>query len=349
MTKVLCILNGGMGDQILALPALKYLASTLPATNLEARIGGWKLRRKLFHTLLTGCSLTINSLEALQRQPRRMAASRSYDVIVDLDTRDPPYGAIPPSCLRAERAYFSFAVEPRIKKQISLELYDTAGSAFWQRCFEMAFRAACFVKRQACASDEMLACRDQFRSVFLAPPPASTRRRINRMLKSSRANQYRLAITPGGYNPPWKRWPIERFAEVIDQTLSRGVDIFVLGSPAEAQLARQLEELMAAGYSRRHKRAAGKLTFLIGRLEMEELPHLLQEMDLHLSNDNGVAHLGGILNRPQVILYRGLSSPHLSVGFNDVALFSGDDTSMQAISTAAVVEALEQMLRPRAK
>ena len=63
--------------------------------------------------------------------------------------------------------------------------------------------------------------------------------------------------------------------------------------PAEVQLARQLEELIVAGYSRRHKRAEGKLTFLVGRLEMEELPYLLQEMDLDLTNDNGVPHLGG--------------------------------------------------------
>ena len=349
MTKVLCILNGGMGDQILALPALRYLASTLPATKLEARIGGWKSRQKLFRTLLAGCSLTINSLEALQRQPRRMAASRNYDVIVDLDTRDPPDGAIPPSCLRAERAYFSFADEPRIKKQVSLELYDTRGSAFWQRCFEMAFRAACLVKREAYASDEMLACRDQFRGISLMPPPASTRRRIDHLLNSSRVNQGRLAITPGGYNPPWKRWPIERFAEVINQTLSRGVDIFVLGSTARSSWQVSSKNSWVAGYSRRHKRAEGKLTFLVGRLEMEELPYLLQEMDLHLTNDNGVAHLGGILNCPQLILYRGLSSPHLSVGFNDVALFSGDDSSMQAISTAAVIETLAQMFRSRAK
>ena len=64
------------------------------------------------------------------------------------------------------------------QKQVSLKLYDTRGSAFWQRSFEMAFRAACLVKREAYASDEMLACRDQFRGISLMPPPASTRRRI---------------------------------------------------------------------------------------------------------------------------------------------------------------------------
>jgi ADP-heptose:LPS heptosyltransferase len=333
----------------LALPTLTYLASALPAAKLELRIGGWNLRHKLFRTLSAGYPLTIKSLEALQRQPRRMAASFSYDVIVDFDTRDSPYAAVPPHCLKAGRAYFSFADDRRIEKQVPLCLYDASGSPFWQRCFEMGFRAACLVKGRPYARDELLACRDEFRSVSLTPAPPPTRRRIKRLLPASRTDQPRLAITPGGYNPPCKRWPIERFAEVIGHALSRGTDVFVLGSRAEARLACRLEELMAARSSMRHLKGAGKLTFLNGQLALEELPHFLQEMDLHLSNDNGVAHLCGILNRAQLILYRGIASPHLSVGFNDVALFSGDEASMEAISTAEVIETLDQILRSRVR
>ena len=347
MTSILCILNGGMGDQILAVPALKYLASALPGARLEVRISGWKLRHKLFRLLSAGCSLTVNSLEALQRQPRRRASSFSYDVIVDFDTRDFPYAAVPLHCLKAGRAYFSFADEWRIEKQVSLELYDASGSPFWQRCFEMGFRAACLVKGRAYARNELLACRDEFRSVSLTPAPPPTRRRIKRLLPTSRADRLRLAVTPGGYNPPCKCWPIERFAEVIGHALSRGTDVFVLNSRAEAHLAYQLEELMAARSSTWHRKGAGKLTFVNGELALEELPHFIQEIDLHLSNDNGVAHLCGILSRAQVVLYRGIASPHLSVGFNDVALFSGDNTSMQAISTAEVIETLDQILRSR--
>src|SRR5215207_7190028 len=334
MTSVLCILDGGMGDQILAVPAVRYLASALPAARLKVRIGGWGLRHKLFRTLSAGCPLTVNSLEALRRQPRRRAASFSYDVIVDLDTRDSPDAAVPPHSLKAERAYFSFADEWRIEKQVSLELYDASGSPFWQRCFEMGFRAACLVKGRGYARSQLLAYRDEFRSVSLTPAPPPTQRRIKRLLPASRADRPRLAITPGGYNPPCKRWPIERFAEVIHRAVSRGVDVFVLGSRAEAHLACRLEELVAALPTAWRRKAAGKLAFLNGRLALEELPHFLQEMDLHLSNDNGVAHLGGILNRPQLILYRGLASPHLSVGFNDVALFSGDAAGMQGIPAA---------------
>ncbi len=349
MTSILCILNGGMGDQILAMPALRYIASALPEARLEVRVGGWKLRHKLFRTLSTGCSLTVNSLEALQRQPRRKAASFTYDVIVDFDTRDSPYAAIPPHCVKAGRAYFSFAGEQRIEKHVSLGLYDASGSPFWQRCFEMGFRAACLVKGRAYATDELLACRNEFRRVSLTPAPPPTRRRIRRLLPASRADQLRLAITPGGYNPPYKLWPIERFAEVISHALSRGVDVLILGSRAEAHLARRLEELMAELSSARHTKGAGKLTFLNGKLALEELPHFLKEMDLHLSNDNGVAHLCGILNRTQLVLYRGIASPHLSVGFNDVALFSGDDASMEGISTVEVIETLDQILRSRVR
>src|ERR1043166_1871835 len=349
MSSVLCILSGGIGDQILAMPALRYLPSALPAARPDVRIGGYKLRHKLIRTLLAGCSLTINSVEALQRQPKRRAASISYDVIVDLDTRDSPYAGVPPQCLTSRHAYFSFVGEQRIENQVSLELYDASDSPFWQRCFEMAFRAACLINGRAYVSHEMLASRDEFRSVSLTPAPPPTRKRIERLLPASRADRPRLAITPGGYNPPWKRWPIERFAKVMKHALSRGVDVFVLTSRAETHLANRLEELFAAHSSGRHSKGKGKLTFLIGYLGLEELPHFLQEIDLHLSNDNGVAHLCGILNRAQIILYRGIASPHLSVGFNDVALFSGDEHSMQAISTSQVIETLDLLLRSRVK
>jgi len=36
-TTILCILNGGIGDQVLAMPALRYLASSLPAARVEDR------------------------------------------------------------------------------------------------------------------------------------------------------------------------------------------------------------------------------------------------------------------------------------------------------------------------
>lgn len=349
MTSILCILNGGMGDQILAVPTIRYLASTLPAARIEVRIGGWKLRRPLFRALLTGCTPAVNSLEALQRQPRRKAASFSYDVILDLDTRDSPYAAVPPHSVTARRAYFSFADEWRIERQVSLELYDASGSPFWQRCFEMGLRAAHLLGGKTYARDELPACRDRFRSVSLKPAALPTRRRLQRLLPASRADRTRLAITPGGYNPPCKRWPIGRFAAVIRHALLRGVDVFVLGARAETHLGDRLEELLAARPSAWRRKATGRLSFLNGRLALEELPYLLQEMDLHLSNDNGVAHLGGILNRPQLILYRGLATPHLSVGFNDVALFSGDDASMRPIPAAAVIETLDGMLRSRVR
>ncbi|HEX6648171.1 MAG TPA: glycosyltransferase family 9 protein, partial [Pyrinomonadaceae bacterium] len=259
-TSILCILNGGIGDQVLAMPALRYLASSLPAARVELRISDWKLRHKLFRLLSSGCSLSVKSLEALQRQPRHRASSFSYDVIVDFDTRDSPYAAIPLPCVKARRAYFSFADEWRIEKQVPLALYDASGSPFWQRCFEMAFRAACLVKSTSYNSRELLACRDEFRSVSSTPAPPATQRRLKRLLPMSRADRPRLAITPGGYNPPYKRWSIERFAAVIDHALSNALDVFVISSPKEADLVQRLEELTS------HNNAAGKLTFLNGKL-----------------------------------------------------------------------------------
>jgi ADP-heptose:LPS heptosyltransferase len=339
-TEILCILRGGIGDQILAVPAVRYLVSTLPSAALEVRIGVCKVRRKLLRALLDDFS-RVRSLEALWRQPR---ASFKYNIVLDLDTRNSPYAAIPPQGVNAEQAYFSFSRETRVHNQVSLKLYDSLRSPFWQRCFEMAFRAACLVNGRAYSRNEMLTCRDGFRIVPLSPGPQPTRRSLTGLLSLARDGRSRLAITPGGYNPPYKRWPIERFARVIHYALSKGIDVFVLASRAEDDLIHQLDDLTPRHPYARRARPTGNLTFLNGQLALEELPPLLRQMDLHLSNDNGIAHLAGILNRPQIILYRGTASLHLSVGFNDVTLFSGDRLSMQPISTATVVKTLDQML-----
>ncbi|HET6267443.1 MAG TPA: hypothetical protein VFG11_06965, partial [Acidobacteriota bacterium] len=41
-----------MGDQVLALPALRYLCSTIGPSQIEIRLAGWDLRHGLFSRLL---------------------------------------------------------------------------------------------------------------------------------------------------------------------------------------------------------------------------------------------------------------------------------------------------------
>lgn len=95
------------------------------------------------------------------------------------------------------------------------------------------------------------------------------------------------------------------------------------------------------------KNATGNLSFLTGKVTLQELPYLLQKMNLHLSNDNGVAHIAGAINLPQIVLHRGATSSHVSLGRKDVLMFSGDNFDMKPISTESVIRSLDQQLEIR--
>ena len=88
---------------------------------------------------------------------------------------------------------------------------------------------------------------------------------------------------------------------------------------------------------------------LAGQVPLEELPHLLLQADLHLTNDNGVSHVAGALHRPQVVLYRGCAerNRHVTLGFRDAALYSGADGAtgcMDGIQTEDVLATLARLL-----
>ena len=170
------------------------------------------------------------------------------------------------------------------------------------------------------------------------------RQRLRRLLALGKRAQPRLAVTPGGFNPKHKLWPIDRFEEAVWHAVCRGAGVFVLGSAEESHLGRRLRDLLRTRPNTRAEEGGGSVSFLTGQLTLAEVPYVLQEMDLHLSNDNGVAHIGGLLNRPQLVLYRGAQSAHRSVGLRDVALFSGNRSDMTPIATATVVAQLDKLL-----
>jgi ADP-heptose:LPS heptosyltransferase len=148
-----------------------------------------------------------------------------------------------------------------------------------------------------------------------------------------------VAITPGGYRPAEKRWPCEYFVELSAKILRRGWQIVLLGSENERALG---EQIASDVRSRSHRLAHG-IHVLSGRTRPEHLVYLLSQVDLHVANDTGVAHLAGALNLPQVVLYLGHGTSHETLGLRDVRLFSCS-TSMTTISTDEVLASVMPLL-----
>jgi heptosyltransferase-2 len=102
-----------------------------------------------------------------------------------------------------------------------------------------------------------------------------------------------LAINPGATFGSAKRWYPDRFAAVADALSAEwGAVTVLLGSPAEAPLAGEIEDAMG----RRPVNLAGKTT-------VREMMALLSLSSFLVTNDSGPMHIGAALGVPLVAIF----------------------------------------------
>lgn len=120
-----------------------------------------------------------------------------------------------------------------------------------------------------------------------------------------------IGIHAGAFYGSAKRWPPERFAELI-QALRPAVaaQFLLFGSAGEKPLA---DEIMA--------RAGGAgVTSLCGRTSLAELVALCGSCRLFISNDSGPMHLAAALRVPQLALF-GSTDPVATGPFSPRAIY----------------------------
>lgn len=109
-----------------------------------------------------------------------------------------------------------------------------------------------------------------------------------------------IAVHPGAR---WetKRWPVEKFAELLIRARVQGsFSAVLLGSPSERPEAERLETLLknSGAFS-----IDASLENLAGRTTLKQLTALLQRLDLAISNDSGPMHLAAGLGVPTLGLF----------------------------------------------
>jgi ADP-heptose:LPS heptosyltransferase len=103
------------------------------------------------------------------------------------------------------------------------------------------------------------------------------------------AAQPRVLVHPGGHFAT-QRWPVERFAEVIERlTESVGAACLVVTGPGEDDLARRIAD-------------ATPDALPLGALSVRDLVALTSVVDLFLGNNSGPLHVAAALGVPSVSL-----------------------------------------------
>lgn len=129
--------------------------------------------------------------------------------------------------------------------------------------------------------------------VFDLPIGNQERKKITRLLESEGVDLTKplVAINP---MTTWKtkHWYNERFAEVADLLLNKGVMIVFSGGPQDVQ---GIEEIRAA--------MSGKAVSLAGKTTLKELAALYEKVDVLITTDTGPMHLAAAAGALVVALF----------------------------------------------
>lgn len=104
----------------------------------------------------------------------------------------------------------------------------------------------------------------------------------------------RVGVCAGAEYGPAKRWPLERFAEVVNQISAQHAQFRwqLFGAPGEKEMGEKLSAMLKAPHEN-----------LVGKTRLTELIAKLRECQLLLTNDTGTMHLAAALGIPTVSIF----------------------------------------------
>jgi heptosyltransferase-2 len=115
---------------------------------------------------------------------------------------------------------------------------------------------------------------------------------------SSTAQGKILGLCPGAEYGEAKRWPAEYYAEVANEALNKGWQVWLFGSEKDMPVTAQINQL-----------TQGKCLDLGGKTKLDEAIDLMALCHTVISNDSGLMHIAAALDKSLVAIY-GSSDPH---------------------------------------
>jgi heptosyltransferase-2 len=107
-----------------------------------------------------------------------------------------------------------------------------------------------------------------------------------------------LGLCPGAEYGEAKRWPAEYYAEVANEALNKGWQVWLFGSEKDIPVTAQINQLTQS-----------KCLDLGGKTKLGEAIDLMSLCHTVISNDSGLMHIAAALDKSLVAIY-GSSDPH---------------------------------------
>jgi hypothetical protein len=118
-----------------------------------------------------------------------------------------------------------------------------------------------------------------------------------------------ILLHPGA-GAAWKRWPVERYAQLADQLSDEGFPIAVIEGPADQEATAEFRSLTTGAHP------------VLSELSVRSLASILANSALFIGNDSGVAHLAALAGAPVIALF-GPTDPSNWAPIGNVSLLRG--------------------------
>ncbi|WP_430423744.1 glycosyltransferase family 9 protein [Phenylobacterium sp.] len=161
-----------------------------------------------------------------------------------------------------------------------------------------------------------------------APPPdlswiAKARPPERPVPGANKPRPYAIFVPGGSAHRMDKRWPVEKYSELARILYGRGLDIVVVGGPAETELAHAIQ------------RSVPRARDLTGRTDFASVALLGQKAALAVGNDTGPLHLAAAGGAPTIVLFSKASDPALSAPRGRVAILRADNLADLPVAQVA--------------
>lgn len=262
-----------LGDTLLSTPAIASLTKSFPNAKLTLFVH--RNIAPLFAGL-TGIDSVVMYHGGFKRFIRTALALRQAKPQAALLLHSNGPQDIPLAVLSGARIILKPATMSRYRHYLSYQFPHNARHVIEQRLDLVRMLGV-----------KQLTTRLQLPERYLKPQPDVVR-------DSLKGARWIVGFQPGAANT-FKMWPAHCFAALADRLgqASTGIDIVITGSPKERHIAKQIID----GCMTR------RIHDYCGRYRIDELPFLIREFDLLVSNDTGPMHLAIALGVPTLCLF----------------------------------------------
>lgn len=283
--KILLIRIGNIGDVLFVTPVIRKLRKTFNGATIDILTSPQAKPVVEANLYLNNIFIYHKFHKFLRwfkrRQFLKKLSTRRYDLCVVLESN-------------FEYTQFAYRVFP---EALRIGIYSEFSKNFLDKSIEFSKKRHA-IENYLYVLSELLGIKINEEDFTMDFPFSKPAEQLYQELKAHIENGFFIIHSSCSNYLPYKGWQIDKFAQIVDFLVSRGIDVFITGSPKDKEPRLLIDKI-------KNKK---RIYNFVGR-NLCEVAFLIKHSKGILCLDTGILHIARALNKPTACLF-GPSDPH---------------------------------------